>query len=323
MNLSLPVHTLEKKHLLSISDLSVPEIEGIFKTADSFLDLSSRSVRKVPSLRGKIIVNLFYEPSTRTRTSFEIAGKRLSADVINITTTQSSVVKGESLLDTVRTIEALGADGIVIRHSASGVPQWIAKQVGCHVINAGDGLREHPTQALLDLFTIQKRKKKLSGLTVAIVGDVLHSRVARSNIIAMQMMEMNVRVVGPPTLIPKEARKWGLEVFHTLREGLDQADVIMLLRLQLERQASGYIPSIEEYSRLFGLSPEKLSWAAPDAIVLHPGPVNRGIEIQGEEMFADRSAVLDQVHHGVAIRMAILYLLMAGGRPEEDNRAPA
>jgi len=323
MNLPLPIHTLEKKHLLSISDLSVPEIEGVFKTADSFLDLSSRSVRKVPSLRGRIIVNLFYEASTRTRTSFEIAGKRLSADVINITTTQSSVVKGESLLDTVRTIEALGADGIVIRHSSSGVPQWISKQVNCHVINAGDGLREHPTQALLDLFTIQKRKKKLSGLTVAIVGDVLHSRVARSNMIAMQMMGMKVRVVGPPTLIPREAKQWGVDVFHSLREGLDQADVIMLLRLQLERQASGYIPSIEEYSRLFGLSPEKLSWAAPNAIVLHPGPVNRGIEIQGEEMFSDRSAVLDQVHHGVAIRMAILYLLMAGGRPEEENRAPA
>ena len=323
MNLILPAHTLEKKHLLSISDLSVPEIEGIFQTADSFLDLSSRSVRKVPSLRGRIIVNLFYEASTRTRTSFEIAGKRLSADVINITTTQSSVVKGESLLDTVRTIEALGADGIVIRHSSSGVPQWIAKQTGCHVINAVDGLREHPTQALLDLFTIQKRKKKLSGLTVAIVGDVLHSRVARSNIIAMQMMGMKVRVVGPPTLIPREAQKWGVEVFHNLREGLAKTDVIMLLRLQLERQASGYIPSIEEYSRLFGLSPQKLAWANSDAIVLHPGPVNRGIEIQEEEMFADRSAVLDQVHHGVAIRMAILYLLMAGGRPEEENRAPA
>lgn len=320
MNFSLPAHALEKRHLLSIDDLSVPEMEGIFKTAESFLDLDSRSVKKVPSLRGRILVNLFYEASTRTRTSFEIAGKKLSADVINITPTQSSVVKGESLLDTVRTIEALGADGLVVRHASSGVPEWIARQVGCHVINAGDGLREHPTQALLDLFTIRQRKTVLSGLTVAIVGDVLHSRVARSNIRAMRMMGMNVRVVGPPTLIPRETEKMGVEVFHTLKDGIRGVDVIMLLRLQLERQAGGYIPSIEEYSRLFGLSPEKLAWAHSKAIVLHPGPVNRGVELQDEELFFDRSAVLDQVRHGVAIRMAILYLLMAGSRSEEEHR---
>lgn len=323
MTFSLPAHTLEKRHLLSVGDLSVDEIHGIFRTAESFLDLSSRSVKKVPSLRGRILVNLFYEASTRTRTSFEIAGKRLSADVINVTTSQSSVVKGESLLDTVRTIEALGADGLVIRHSSSGVPEWIAKQVGCHVINAGDGLREHPTQALLDMFTIQQRKKTLSGLTVAIVGDVLHSRVARSNIRAMQRMGMHVRVVGPPTLIPREAERMGASVFHTLKEGIRDADVVMLLRLQLERQAGGYIPSIEEYSRLFGLSPEKLKWASPEAIVLHPGPVNRGVELQEEEFFSDRSMVLDQVRSGVAIRMAILYLLMAGSRHEEEMRVPS
>ncbi|AIA30913.1 MULTISPECIES: aspartate carbamoyltransferase catalytic subunit [Leptospirillum] len=303
---------LASSHLLSVEDLSTEEMNGIFRTADSFLDLSSRTVKKVPSLRGKTLVNLFYEPSTRTRTSFEIAAKRLSADVINITTSQSSVVKGESLLDTVRTIEALGADGVVIRHPSSGVPEWISRRVGCHVINAGDGLREHPTQALLDLYTILKRKGHFEGLQVAIVGDILHSRVARSNIRALTRMGVRVRLVGPPTLIPADTRGWKVEVVHDLKDGVRGCDVVMALRLQLERATASYIPSLGEYARLYGISPAVLRLAKPDVLVLHPGPINRGIEIQDEESFLARSGILDQVHFGVGIRMAVLYLLMAG-----------
>lgn len=303
---------LASSHLLSIDDLSTDEMNGIFRTADSFLDLSSRTVKKVPSLRGKTLVNLFYEPSTRTRTSFEIAAKRLSADVINITTSQSSVVKGESLLDTVRTIEALGADGVVIRHPSSGVPEWISRRVGCHVINAGDGLREHPTQALLDLYTILKRKGHFEGLQVAIVGDILHSRVARSNIRALTRMGVRVRLVGPPTLIPADTSGWKVEVVHDLKAGVRGCDVVMALRLQLERATASYIPSLGEYARLYGISPAVLRLAKPDVLVLHPGPINRGIEIQDEESFLARSGILDQVHFGVGIRMAVLYLLMAG-----------
>jgi aspartate carbamoyltransferase catalytic subunit len=303
---------LASSHLLSIEDLSTDEMNGIFRTADSFLDLSSRTVKKVPSLRGKTLVNLFYEPSTRTRTSFEIAAKRLSADVINITTSQSSVVKGESLLDTVRTIEALGADGVVIRHPSSGVPEWISRRVGCHVINAGDGLREHPTQALLDLYTILKRKGHFEGLQVAIVGDILHSRVARSNIRALTRMGVRVRLVGPPTLIPADTSGWKVEVVHDLKAGVRGCDVVMALRLQLERATASYIPSLGEYARLYGISPAVLRLAKPDVLVLHPGPINRGIEIQDEESFLARSGILDQVHFGVGIRMAVLYLLMAG-----------
>uniref|UniRef100_A0A7C3LYC8 Aspartate carbamoyltransferase n=1 Tax=Leptospirillum ferriphilum TaxID=178606 RepID=A0A7C3LYC8_9BACT len=303
---------LSSSHLLSIDDLSLDEMNGIFRTADSFLDLSSRTVKKVPSLRGKTLVNLFYEPSTRTRTSFEIAAKRLSADVINITTSQSSVVKGESLLDTVRTIEALGADGVVIRHPSSGVPEWISRRVGCHVINAGDGLREHPTQALLDLYTILKRKGRFTGLRVAIVGDILHSRVARSNIRALTRMGVDVRLVGPPTLIPRDMSGWKVNVAHDLREGIKGCDVVMALRLQLERATASFIPSLSEYARLYGISPAVLRFASPDVLVLHPGPINRGIEIQDEEAFHSHSGILDQVHYGVGIRMAVLYLLMAG-----------
>ena len=303
---------LSSSYLLSIDDLSLNEMNGIFRTADSFLDLSSRTVKKVPSLRGKTLVNLFYEPSTRTRTSFEIAAKRLSADVINITTSQSSVVKGESLLDTVRTIEALGADGVVIRHPSPGVPEWISRRVGCHVINAGDGLREHPTQALLDLYTILKRKGRFTGLRVAIVGDILHSRVARSNIRALTRMGVDVCLVGPPTLIPRDMTGWKVSVAHDLREGIKGCDVVMALRLQLERATASFIPSLSEYARLYGISPSVLRFASPDVLVLHPGPINRGIEIQDEEAFHSHSGILDQVHYGVGIRMAVLYLLMAG-----------
>lgn len=299
-------------HLLSISDLTTEAICGILDTAESFIDLGQQTVKKVPVLRGKTLVNLFYESSTRTRSSFEIAAKRLSADVINVSTTQSSVTKGESLIDTVRTIEALGADGVVIRHPSSGAPAFVSEWVRCHVINGGDGCHEHPTQALLDLFTIRKRKGRIAGLTVAIVGDILHSRVARSNILALTRMGAHVRLIAPPTLLPSAVDSWPVTVFHHLEEGISGCDVVMALRLQLERAAGGYIPSVSEYARLYGLNARVLGGAAPEVLVLHPGPVNRGVEISGEETFAASSAILSQVEFGVSVRMAVLYLLMGG-----------
>jgi aspartate carbamoyltransferase catalytic subunit len=299
-------------HLLSVSDLTEESIRGILDTAESFLDLGQQTVKKVPVLRGKTLVNLFYESSTRTRSSFEIAAKRLSADVINVSATQSSVTKGESLIDTLRTIEALGADGIVLRHPSSGAPAFVSKMVRCHVINGGDGCHEHPTQALLDLFTIRKRKGRIEGLTVAIVGDILHSRVARSNILALTRMGARVRLVAPPTLLPLAVDSWPVAVFHHLEEGISGCDVVMALRLQLERAAGGYIPSVSEYSRLYGLNSRILKSARPDVLVLHPGPVNRGIEISEEELFSSSSAILSQVEFGVSVRMAVLYLLMGG-----------
>ena len=303
-------------HLLSVSGLSPEVLTGILDTAESFLEVGHQTVKKVPVLRGKTLVNLFYESSTRTRSSFEIAAKRLSADVINVSPTQSSVTKGESLLDTVRTIEALGADGLVIRHPSSGAPAFVADRLRCHVINGGDGCHQHPTQALLDLFTIRKRKGRIEGLKVAIVGDILHSRVARSNILTLSRMGAHVRLVAPPTLIPPGIRTWPVEVFHRLDEGIRECDVVMALRLQLERAAGGYIPSVSEYARLYGINADVLDRLAPGALVLHPGPVNRGVEISGEEGFADRSAILSQVEFGVSVRMAVLYLLMGGGSEE-------
>lgn len=300
-------------HLLSVSDLTPDSVRGILDTAESFLDLRHQTVKKVPVLRGKTLVNLFYESSTRTRSSFEIAAKRLSADVINVSATQSSVTKGESLIDTVRTIEALGADGIVIRHPSSGAPAFVSERVRCHVINGGDGCHEHPTQALLDLFTIRKRKGRIEGLNVAIVGDILHSRVARSNILALTRMGARVRLVAPPTLLPSAAEAWPVEIFHHLEQGIAGCDVVMALRLQLERAAGGYIPSLSEYARLYGLNGRVLRSAHPDVLILHPGPVNRGVEISEEEMFASSSAILSQVEFGVSVRMAVLYLLMGGG----------
>lgn len=303
-------------HLLSVVDLSPEALTGILDTAESFLEVGHQSVKKVPVLRGKTLVNLFYESSTRTRSSFEIAAKRLSADVINISTTQSSVTKGESLIDTVRTIEALGADGVVIRHPSSGAPAFVSTRVGCHVINGGDGCHQHPTQALLDLFTIRRKKGRVAGLTVAIVGDILHSRVARSNITTLSRMGARVRLVAPPTLLPRGIEDWPVEVFHSIEKGLEGCDVVMALRLQLERAAGGFIPSIAEYARLYGLNAALLARVAPGALVMHPGPVNRGIEISGEEEFTESSAILSQVEFGVSVRMAVLYLLMGGG-PEE------
>ncbi len=308
-------------HLLSLSGMTQERIVGILDAAEAFLDVGQQSVKKVPVLRGKTLVNLFYESSTRTRSSFEIAAKRLSADVINVTPSQSSVTKGESLSDTVKTIEALGADGIVIRHASSGAAEFVAERVECHVVNGGDGCHEHPTQALLDLFTIRKKKGRVAGLTVAIVGDILHSRVARSNILGLSALGANIRLVAPPTLLPRGIDRWPVTVYDRLDRGIDGADVVMALRLQLERASGGYIPSLAEYSRLYGLSREVLERHAPKAVVLHPGPVNRGVEISGEESWSNDVAILDQVEYGVAVRMAVLYLLM-GGRGE-DTSLPA
>jgi aspartate carbamoyltransferase catalytic subunit len=281
-------------------------------TAESFLEVSTREVKKVPTLRGKTIINLFYEPSTRTRTSFEIAGKRLSADVINISTNSSSVVKGESLKDTAMTLAAMAADVIVMRHPASGAPHFIARQIPSAMINGGDGTHEHPTQALLDLFTIRQRKGTLAGLRVSIIGDIAHSRVARSNIFAMRTMGMEVRVCGPASLLPLQVEALGVRACTDLDTAVEDADIIMVLRLQLERQEKGLIPSLREYSQLYGLNLQRLEQAKPHVLIMHPGPINRGVEIAPEVAEGPYSLILDQVANGVALRMALLYLLTGG-----------
>jgi aspartate carbamoyltransferase catalytic subunit len=304
-----------RKDLLTIGEIEPSEITLILDTASSMKEISSREIKKVPTLRGKTVVNLFYEPSTRTRTSFEIAGKWLSADVINFASSGSSASKGESLLDTAKNIEAMSPDVVVIRHSASGAAHLLARHLRCAVINAGDGAHEHPTQALLDLLTIREKKGHLEGLHVAIVGDIAHSRVARSNIHGMRKLGMTVTLAGPPTLIPPGIQELGVKVSHRLEEAIPQADVIMMLRLQQERMTGGLIPSFREYSRYWGLSLEKLSGARPDVLIMHPGPVNRGIEIAPEVADGPYSVILDQVANGVAVRMAVLYLL-AGAKAQ-------
>ena len=306
------INKLKSKDLLGIKDLSPEEILLILDTAESLKEISTRDIKKVPALRGKTIINLFYEPSTRTRTSFEIAGKRLSADVVNISVSSSSVAKGETLKDTAKNLEAMNPDAVVIRHSSSGAPYFIAKILKCPVINAGDGAHEHPTQALLDLFTIREKKKELKGLRVSIIGDITHSRVARSNIYAMKKMGMDVTVAGPSTLIPVDIKKTGVKVFTDLSKAIDGADVIIMLRIQLERQERGLFPSIREYSRLFGLNVEKLKNVKGDIIIMHPGPINRGVEISADVADGPYSLILDQVTNGVAIRMAVLHLLAGG-----------
>ncbi len=297
------------RHLLGIRDLKREEIEEILETAEGFADVLKRDIKKVPTLRGKTVVNLFFEPSTRTRTSFELAAKRLSADVINFSVPTSAVVKGESLIDTAMTIQALGADFVVVRHSCSGVPHLLSRHLRASVINAGDGINEHPTQALLDAFTIKRHKGGFKGLKVAIVGDILHSRVAKSNIRCLKTLGAEVRLVGPPTLVPEGFREEGVEVYWDMDEGLRGVDVIMMLRIQLERQDRGFFPSKNEYFRLWGLTPERLSLAARDAIVMHPGPMNRGIEIDTDVADSERSVILEQVTNGIATRMAVLYTL--------------
>ncbi len=302
-------NALKSKDLLGIKDLSLDEINLILETASGFKDVLKRDIKKVPTLRGKTVVNLFFEPSTRTRTSFELAAKRLSTDVINFSVPTSSVVKGETLKDTALTIQALGADFVVVRHSSAGVPHFLGKILKASVINAGDGANEHPTQALLDMFTIRAYKKRIKGLIVAIIGDIAHSRVARSNIYALTKLGAKVRLIGPSTLIPLEVERLDVEVFHSVEDGIRNADVVMTLRLQLERQGKGFLPSPEEYFNIYGLTAERLRLAKKDAIVMHPGPMNRGIEIETEVADGPQSVILDQVTNGLAIRMAVLYLL--------------
>ena len=304
--------SLKRKDLLGIQDMPVEEISLVLETAESFKEVSGRDIKKVPTLRGKTVVNLFFEPSTRTRTSFELAAKRLSADVINFAVSASSVSKGETLLDTARNIEAMQADFIVLRHPMAGSPNILAKLLRASIVNAGDGGHEHPTQALLDLYTLREKKRAFKGLRLAIVGDIAHSRVARSNIYALTKLGAEVRVIGPPTMMPLEVERLGVKVFYDMDEGLRGVDVIMMLRLQLERQGIALFPSIREYSRLYCLTPERVTLAAPDALVMHPGPINRGVEIAPEVADSVSSVILDQVTNGVAVRMAVLYLLSGG-----------
>jgi len=304
----------EKKDILGIKDLSVDEINLILETAESFLEISTRKIKKVPTLRGKTIINLFYEASTRTRTSFEIAGKRLSADTINISASTSSVVKGETLIDTARNLEAMNPDVIVIRHSAAGAPHLLASLVKQSIINAGDGAHEHPTQALLDIMTIKEHKGKISGLKVAIIGDIEHSRVARSNIYGLSKMGAQVVLAGPATMLPRYIEQMGVKVYTKMEDAITNADVVMMLRIQLERQKQSLFPSLREYSQHYCLNRNNIKLARKDVIVMHPGPINRGVEISPD--IADDpscSVILDQVNKGVAVRMALLYLLTGGG----------
>ena len=306
-----------RKDLLGIEELSREEINLILQTTSSFKEISTRAIKKVPALRGKTIVNLFFEPSTRTRTSFELAAKRLSADTVSISAATSSVIKGESLIDTARNLESLKVDIIIIRHGTSGAPYVLARHLDASVINAGDGEHEHPTQALLDIYTIKERKGRIKNLQVAIVGDILHSRVARSNIWGLRKMGAEVTVVGPPTLIPPEIEKMGVKVSYCLEDVMAELDVINVLRIQRERQQGGMFPSIREYAKLYCITPERLQQAKPDILVMHPGPINRGIEIQGSVADGPYSVILNQVTNGLAVRMAILYLV-AGTRPEVE-----
>ena len=303
----------EKKDILGMKDISVDEINLILETAESFLEISTREIKKVPTLRGKSVINLFYEASTRTRTSFEIAGKRLSADTINISASTSSVVKGETLIDTARNLEAMNPDVIVIRHSAAGAPHMLARLLRQSIINAGDGAHEHPTQALLDMMTIKEKKGRIDGLKVAIVGDIMHSRVARSNIYGLSKMGANVVLAGPATMLPRNIEQMGVTVHTKLEDAIVDADVVMMLRIQLERQNQSIFPSLREYSQHYCLNRTNIQLAKKDVIVMHPGPINRGVEISPD--IADDpscSVILDQVNNGVAVRMALLYLLTGG-----------
>jgi len=309
-----------RRDLLGIRGLSAAEITGILDTAENFSEISTREVKKVPALRGKTIINLFFEASTRTRTSFELAAKRLSADAVNISVSSSSVSKGETLLDTALNLDAMAPDCIVVRHSSAGVPHQLAKVSRAAIVNAGDGANEHPTQALLDAMTIREHKKTIAGLNVAIAGDILHSRVARSNIHLLTKMGAKVRVAGPKPLVPIDFQHLvdsGLEVCPHIEDAIDGADVVMILRIQRERQDSAYFPTLREYSIHYGLTNERLNLAKKDAIVLHPGPMNRGIEISSDVADSSRSLILDQVKYGVAVRMAVLYLATGGTATSE------
>jgi aspartate carbamoyltransferase catalytic subunit len=308
------MYRFNHKNLLGMVQLSVSDINLILDTADSLMEISSRDIKKVPTLRGKSIVNFFYEPSTRTKASFEMAAKRLSADTLSLSATDSSMVKGETLIDTARNLQAMNPDIIILRHSSSGAPHLLARYVDSGVINAGDGIHEHPTQALLDLFTIKKKKGRIKGLRVVIIGDIAHSRVARSDIIGLRKMGAEVTISGPPTMIPVDVESLGVKVILDPVKAVKNKDVIMLLRIQLERQDKVLFPSLREYAIFFGLNTQLIKGAKKDVIIMHPGPINRGVEITGDLADGPFSVILDQVSNGVAIRMALLYLLIGGGR---------
>lgn len=310
----------KRRDLLGIRDLSAEDINGILATAENFREINSREIKKVPALRGKTVINLFFENSTRTRTSFELAAKRLSADAVNISVSSSSVAKGETLLDTALNLDAMQPDCIVVRHGSAGVPHQLARVSRAAIVNAGDGANEHPTQALLDAMTIKEHKGGIAGLKVSIVGDILHSRVARSNIHLLTKLGASVRVAGPKTLVPREFLhlvESGLEVCDKVEDAIEDSDVVMILRIQRERQDSAYFPTLREYSIHYGLTKDRLSLARKDAIVLHPGPMNRGIEISSEVADSSSSLILDQVKYGVAVRMAVLYLSTGGSASTE------
>jgi aspartate carbamoyltransferase catalytic subunit len=309
--------TWNRKHLLDIESLSAAEINMVLETARAFKAVGTRAIKKVPALRGKTIVNFFVEPSTRTRISFELAEQRLSADIINFSAEASSFKKGETLKDTARNLEALNADMIVMRHSASGAPHFLSRVLHASVINAGDGAHEHPTQALLDTFTVLEKKGKVAGLNVTILGDILYSRVARSNIWALTKLGANVTLCGPSTLVPKVFEKMGCRVTYDVDEAICDADIINLLRIQHERQRKTMFPGIGEYTSLFGLTKARLAKAKPDALIMHPGPINRGVEIDSEIADCARSVILDQVTNGLAVRMAVLFLINGGKGPQE------
>ena len=307
----------QRQHLLDIESLTADEILTVLDTARAFKAVGERAIKKVPALRGKTVVNLFVEPSTRTRTSFELSEQRLSADIINFTAEASSLKKGESLKDTARNLEALNVDFIVIRHSAAGAPHFLSRVLNAHVINAGDGAHEHPTQALLDAFTIRERKGRIEGLKVTILGDILYSRVARSNIWALTKLGAEVTLCGPATLVPRTFEQMGCRVTYDVAEALRDADIIHLLRIQHERQRKTMFPGLGEYSRVFGLNKARLALTKPDALIMHPGPVNRGVEIDSDIADSVRSLILEQVTNGLAVRMAVMFLVNGGKGPSE------
>ncbi|MEN6413007.1 MAG: aspartate carbamoyltransferase catalytic subunit [Veillonellales bacterium] len=309
--------SIRGKNILGLEAMSVEEMELILHTAKEMKGIIGRDIKKVPTLRGKSIINLFFEPSTRTRTSFELAGKYLGADVVNITTGASSVVKGESLRDTLLTVEAMGVDAIVMRHSAEGAAHYAAQTVSPVIINAGDGAHAHPTQGLLDMFTIKERKGTLKGLKVAIIGDVLHSRVARSDIWGLQKMGAEVHLAGPQTLMPRDIEQAGVQVHNRVEEAVEGADVVNVLRIQLERQKRGLFPTVREYARIFGINRQRLALAKPDVVLMHPGPMNRGLEIAPDIAYGEQSSIQEQVKNGLAVRMAALFLVLMGGKEIE------
>lgn len=312
-------YQFKHSHIFGIEQLAVEDITHILATAKSFREISNRPIKKVPTLRGKTIVNLFYEPSTRTRLSFEIAAKRMSADTYNISASTSSATKGETLVDTARNIQAMNPDVIIVRHASSGAPQLLARHIRASVINAGDGAHEHPSQALLDMMTVLEHKGKIEGLKIAIIGDIAHSRVAVSNIIGFTRMGAHIYLAGPQTFMPTDISRMGVQLCHSVAEAVEGADVVMALRIQLERQNDSLIPSLREYSRFFGVNRKLMELAKEDAIVMHPGPINRGVELSPDVADGKRSVILEQVTNGVAVRMALLYLVL-GGYKDNDGQ---